>query len=144
MTPEIRTLTIDNYEEIVCLWADAGLPFKPKGRDSREMMAIEMALPQTLFIGLYDHDTMIGVGIGNYDGRRGWVNRVAIDPDQRGKKLARLIIKKLEEFLYEQGAVIVCALIEDENYPSIACFQNSGYIFEKTIGYFAKRNSADS
>ena len=144
MTPELRILSIDNYNEIICLWADAGLPFKPNGRDSREMMAKEMALPQVLYIGMFDNDKMIGVGIANFDGRRGWVNRVAIDPDQRGKKLAAVIIEKLEAFLYEQGAVVICALVEDENSPSISCFQNNDYTFEGSIGYFTKRNSPES
>jgi len=143
MTPAIRPLTMEDYDSIIGLWADAGLPFKPFGRDSREMMDKEMALPQTAFFGLFDDDQMLAVGIANYDGRRGWVNRVAVHPDQRGMGLAARIIAECEAFLRAQGAVVICALIEGYNTPSMSCFQKSGYIFEDGVGYFTKRRSEE-
>ncbi len=141
MATEIRELTIDDYDEIIRLWQDAGLEYKPEGRDRREMMAAEMARPFCVFLGLFENDRMIGLGIANWDGRRGWINRVAIDPDLRGKKLAGTIIKACEDFLYEQGAVVICALIHEVNAPSMACFENNGYRCEGEIKYFTKRNS---
>jgi len=142
MNRTIKPLTIDDYELIIELWADAGLPFKPDGRDSREMMGAEMLLPQTVFLGFFEDGRMLAMGIGNYDGRRGWVNRVAVDPDRRGEGLAGQIIDLVEDNLKEQGAIVICALIEDINYPSISCFQNHGYVCEDSIKYFTKRRSA--
>ncbi|MDF1545247.1 MAG: GNAT family N-acetyltransferase [bacterium] len=141
---ELKPLTIDNYDAIISLWAEAGLPFKPFGRDSREFMSKEMALSHTAFFGIFDDRKLIAVGIANYDGRRGWVNRVAVDPDQRGQGLAGRIIAECEAFLRAQGAVVICALIETVNSPSISCFQKDGYQYEKEIGYFTKRDSAEA
>ncbi|MBU0614590.1 MAG: GNAT family N-acetyltransferase, partial [Nanoarchaeota archaeon] len=31
---------------------------------------------------------IIGTSIGTFDGRKGWINRVAVDPDFRGRRLA--------------------------------------------------------
>ncbi|MFQ5499873.1 MAG: GNAT family N-acetyltransferase, partial [Candidatus Zixiibacteriota bacterium] len=115
---EPRRLTIDDYDQIINLWLAAGLPFKPDGRDSRSMMREEMALTHCAFFGFFQGDSMLAVGIANYDGRRGWVNRVAVHPDHRGLGLAKQMIRACESFLMEQGAVVICALIEEENYPS--------------------------
>jgi len=144
MAREIRKLTMGDYDEIIRVWAESGLPFKPKGRDSQEAMSKEMANPDCAFFGLFDDERMIGVIIANFDGRRGWINRLAIDPDRRGKKLAAKLIAAAEEFLHSVGAVVLCALIEDINYPSISCFQNSGYSCWDNIKYFSKRPSADA
>ncbi|UCC44943.1 MAG: GNAT family N-acetyltransferase [Candidatus Zixiibacteriota bacterium] len=144
MAHEIRRLSIDDFERIIKVWADAGLPTKPRGRDSRAKIEKEMANPSVAYFGLFDGEVMIGVGIANYDGRRGWVNRVAIDPDYRGRRLAGKIIKACEEFLYDAGAIIICALIEEVNAPSNACFSNTGYVVEPDIIYWTKRNSPDS
>ncbi|UCC45120.1 MAG: hypothetical protein JSU65_04175, partial [Candidatus Zixiibacteriota bacterium] len=76
MAHEIRQLSIDDFDRIIKVWADAGLPTKPRGRDSREKIEKEMANPSVAYFGLFDGQVMIGVGIANYDGRRGWVNRV--------------------------------------------------------------------
>jgi len=105
-----------DYDDILNVWTLAGLPFKPKGRESRELLSLEMDNPYCIFYGMYDDDRLIGVVIGNFDGRRGWINRLAIIPDYRGKNLGQLLIDKAEQFLYENGAKVICALIENINY----------------------------
>jgi len=144
MAREIRRLTIDDYNEIIRIWADAGLPYKPRGRDSSEMMAKEMQHPTSAFFGLFEDGRMIGVGIANFDGRRGWINRVATDPDHRGSGFAWLIIEACETFLREAGAVVICTLIEEMNTPSMACFEKAGYSCEEPIMYWTKRPSPDA
>jgi len=140
----MRRLSIDDYEEIVNLWADAGLPFKPKGRDSRAMMAKELQQESVAYFGLYEENNLLAVGIANYDGRRGWINRVAVDPDKRGEGLAGMIIEECEKFMRARGAVVLTALIEDINEPSISCFQKAGYICDRSWLYFSKRESRES
>ena len=144
MATSIRRLSIADYEDILQLWAMAGLPHKPKGRDSKPSMAAEMNLPQCRYFGLFVDDEMLGVAIANYDGRRGWVNRVAIHPDYRGKRLAGLLIQECEKFLESQGAVVMCALINEMNTPSMATFERAGFLCESRFKYFAKRKSADA
>lgn len=139
MAQKIKRLTIEDYDEIIRIWLIAGLPFKPKGRDSKEMMSKEMDNPNCAFFGLYENEILIGVCIANFDGRRGWINRVAVDPDFRGKNLSGVLIKECENFLYSKGGKVICALIEDINYPSITVFQKAGYECENEIKYFAKR-----
>jgi len=143
MDGSIKPLTIEDYDDIIRVWSDAGLPFKPKGRDSREMMQKEMRLDVCMFFGYYADDRLIGVGIANFDGRRGWINRVAVDPDYRGRGIAGQLIAVCEEFLYDIGAIVICALIEDINEPSINAFQKSGYSTMDEIKYFSKRRSWD-
>ncbi len=136
---QVKELSIDDYDQIIRLWADSGLPYKPYGRDSRQMVMLEMERANCSYWGISDSDHLIACGIANFDGRRGWINRVAVHPDFRGKQLAFLVIESCEKFLYELGAVVICALIEDINYPSISCFQNVGYACEKDFLYFTKR-----
>lgn len=144
MKTRIQQLTIDDYDSIIRVWRRAGMPYKPRGRDSREMIAAEMSRDYCAHFGLFVEKKMIGVGIANFDGRRGWINRVAIDPDFRGKGLAGLLIEAGESFLRKIGAVVICALIEEMNTPSMDCFVKSGYSCEPEIKYFTKRDSPDS
>jgi len=144
MDIEIRQLSMDDYDEIIRVWLTAGLTFKPKGRDSRELVAIEMSKAHCAYYGLETESRLIGVGIANWDGRRGWVNRVAIDPDFRGQHLAGRLIDRCEEFLVEQGALVICALIEDVNTPSMSTFERSGYNCEDNFKYWVKRSSMDA
>ncbi len=140
----VRPLTIDDYQAILRLWADAGLEHRPRGRDSRDSMAREMQYPGTCFLGLFDSQRMLGVVIASWDGRRGWINRLAVDPDHRGIGLAGRLIREGETFLRQRGAVVIAALIHDENAPSMAAFERAGYTCMPEMKYFAKRDSKDS
>jgi GNAT superfamily N-acetyltransferase len=143
MDKQVRRLTIDDYDEMIRVWSVAGLPFKPKGRDSRAMMEIEMGREHCAYFGIFDGDRLVALGIANYDGRRGWVNRVAVDPDFRHLGLAGEIIELCEEFLHGYGEVIICALIEELNLPSMGLFTKNGYRCEKQFLYWCKRPRPD-
>jgi ribosomal protein S18 acetylase RimI-like enzyme len=144
MPREIRRLSIDDYDRIISVWLDAGLPFKPKGRDSKEMIQKEMAHECVAYFGLFENGQLIAVSIANYDGRRGWINRLAVHPDYRGQNIARELIAECERFMRSKGAVVLTALIEDINEPSISTFKKAGFVCESSWLYFAKRDSKES
>lgn len=143
MKKEIRTIGIDAYDDIIRVWMNAGLPIKPNGRERRDFLERELSREYVRCFGLFLDEVMVGVGIANYDGRRGWVNRVAIDPDYRGQGLGGEIIQACEEFLNGFGETLICCLIEEENLPSMACFRKAGYSFYEGIMYWSKRPRAD-
>lgn len=144
MSTKIKKLSIADYDSIIRLWADAGLKHKPKGRDSRESMQKEMQLDGVSYFGYYENDKLLGVGLANYDGRRGWINRIAVHPDHRGRGIGGILIAEAEKFLKSKGAVVLSALIEDINEPSMTCFEKAGFSCEKEWLYFCKRQSPDA
>lgn len=139
MEPQVRRLTVADYDEIVRVWLNAGLPFKPNGRERKDILQQEMQQPFCAFFGLYLHGRLVGAIIANWDGRRGWLNRLAIDPDYRGKGYAGLLITAAEQFLTAQGAMVIAGLIEEENTPSMAAFTKAGYSCVTEIRMFRKR-----
>lgn len=139
----IRHLDSSDYDAIISLWSRAGLKYRPKGRDSREAMESEFARAETCFFGMFDGDTMIGVIVGTSDGRKGWINRLAVDPEYRGHGLAAHLIRAAEDFLYGLGIRVISALIEDWNTPSLSAFEKAGYEFYEDIIYGSKRLSED-
>jgi len=141
---EIRTLTIRDYEAMVRLWREAGMPFKPKGRDSRKMIAEQMRAFPEFFIGAFCGNKLVGVVIGSYDGRmKGWINRLAVHPAYRRQGIAQRLVRRVEEALEKRGAAIFCALIETPNEESVKFFQKMGYQIHKDILYVTKRKSQD-
>ncbi len=141
MEYQIRHLDIDDYDELVNLWTHCGLPFRPKGRDSKENMQSEFSRAETCVLGMFDGSKMIGAIVGTSDGRKGWINRLAIDPDYRGRRLASLLIKEAENFLHGLGIKVIAALIESYNTPSMSAFTNDGYSCDPKVLYFSKRSS---
>jgi GNAT superfamily N-acetyltransferase len=143
MLAEIRRLTIDDYDDILRVWADAGLEHRPIGRDSREMIAKEMQFPGACYFGYFDNGRMIGTAIANFDGRRGWINRLAVDPDCRGRGIGGELIREAEQFLRSVGAIVMTALIHELNSPSMTCFEKDGYLCQNEFKYFSKKKSME-
>ncbi len=138
---KVRRLTIYDYEEIVRLWSRAKLPFKPKGRDSKEAMAAQMEENPDFFLGVVEDASLVGVVIISSSTRKGWINRLATDPDYRRRGIAKTLIAESERTLRKHGIKIFCALIEDYNSISKVLFKECGYVEHHDITYFSKRDS---
>jgi GNAT superfamily N-acetyltransferase len=145
MQYQIRKLTIDDYDDLIALWKRSDLSHRPGGRDSREALGPEMDREETIFLGMFDPagggERMIGSILGNSDGRKGWINRLAIDPDYRRKGLAGILIEECEKRLYDLGLKVIAALIEGDNKPSESTFSKAGYTYGEGIKYYSKRHS---
>jgi len=140
----IQTLTIEDHDAIIEVWERAGLPFKLKGRDSKQMMEKQMKAFPEFFIGAFHKERLVGVVIGSYEGRmKGWINRLAVDIEYRRRGIARQLINMVEKALEKYGAAILCALIETPNEESLKLFQRMGYVTHQDILYISKRKSKD-
>jgi ribosomal protein S18 acetylase RimI-like enzyme len=137
---EIRKLAISDYEEITDLWSRAKLPFKPMGRDNKEAIAKEMKTNPEFFIGTFEDDRLIGAVIITCDMRKGWINRLAVDPNYRKRGVARILVAESEKILRKHGIRIFCALVENDNAASQALFKKCGYVKHQDITYFSKRD----
>lgn len=138
---EIRRLNINDYQELVRLWARAGLPSKPKGRDSPESLAEQMKANPDFFIGAFKDGKLIGAVIASSDTRKGWINRLAVDPNFRRQRVAKTLVEEAEKTLRQHGIRIFCALIENSNNASKELFKKCGYVQHHDIIYFSKRDS---
>lgn len=140
---EIRRLTISDYDRIMRLWSRAGLPARPKGRDSKEAITEEIKANPDFFLGAFEKDHLIGVAIISSDLRKGWINRLAVGPDRRSRGVAKALIAECEKTLRNRGLRLFCALIEDSNVASISLFKKCGYVEHHDILYLSKRDSDD-
>ncbi len=142
---KIRTLKIKDYSAMAELWQRAGLPFKPRGRDSKRRIEKQMKTFPEFFIGAFHEDKLVGVVIGSYDGRmKGWINRLAVDPAYRRQGIAQQLTYRVEETLEKHGAAIFGVLIETPNEESVRLFKKMGYAAHKKILYFTKRKNQEA
>jgi ribosomal protein S18 acetylase RimI-like enzyme len=141
---KIRPLRPDEYEEIVNLWHKAGLPIKQKGRESREALLDQMKNDPDLFIGAEIDGRLAGVIIASSDGRKGCLNRVAVDPEFRGRGVAAALTLAAENVLHQKGIKIIGLLIHRSNLASRALAKKLGYIEHEDIVYLSKRESDEN
>jgi GNAT superfamily N-acetyltransferase len=131
-----------DYREILELWQRAGLAIRAEGRDSPGAFARQMQWGVQRVVGLRRAGRLIAVAVLTHDGRKGWVNRLAVDPDHRRQGLARRLVNEAERwFTQELGLEIWAALIERDNLASQALFEEMGYATHDLV-YVSKRTRA--
>jgi len=140
MTVELKTPSIEEYEDILELWDEAGLPYKPMGRDTRENIERELEEQPEYWIGAYDEDLLVGIVFGTDDGRKGWINRLAVAEEYRGRGVGRTLVEELERVFENKGFKIWAALIEPDNPEAMDFFEHLGFE-DKNIKYYSKRES---
>jgi ribosomal protein S18 acetylase RimI-like enzyme len=141
---DIRRLTAADYDAVLALWQRSGLSsVRPQGRDSREAFAKQLKQGQ-LVLGLKETGKLIGCVVATNDARKGWINRLVVDPDHRRQGHARRLIKAAEDALRQQGLTLIAAQIEDWNEASLALFESEGYRVHRDVVYVSKRESDEA
>jgi len=138
---KVREFRIEDYDRVMELWVEGGLPLKPQGRDSRENIARQVKRPNVFFLVAEERegDRVIGTVMATYDGRKGWINRLAVDAALRKRGIGARLVREAERRLDALGMDILACLIQDDNAVSMAVFEKLGYKKHPEIIYFAKR-----
>ncbi len=141
MKIEIKRFQIKDYDALIKLWNEAGLPHKPEGRDRKTHIAREIKNKKNcIFLIAWHNKQMVGSVLGTHDGRKGWINRLAVHPEYRNQGIGKRLVKTIEKELHKQGIGIIACLIEDWNTDSIKFFTRLGYIHHPDIRYFTRRD----
>jgi ribosomal protein S18 acetylase RimI-like enzyme len=138
-TLRIRPLTAADYDALISLWVDAGLPYRPNGRDRQDRIAREIEGPCSEFLAAEVDGRLVGAVLGTHDGRKGWINRLAVCPGHRNRGIGQALVDEVERRLAERGIAITTCLIETWNEPSMAFFEHAGYVRHDDCVYYSKR-----
>lgn len=141
---EVVRLGDEHHAEIIHLWQRAGLHIRPEGRDSLAAFTEQMASGVQTPLGLRDGGRLVAVVLATHDSRKGWINRLAVDPDYQRQGLAIRLIHLCEQHFQHHGIDVWAALIEDWNEASLALFREAGYLVHDDVIYASRRARVDS
>jgi ribosomal protein S18 acetylase RimI-like enzyme len=122
---QIREFRISDYDEVLQLWKDSGLMIRPG--DNIEGIKLKLERDPDLFLVAQEKDEVVGVVMGAWDGRRGWVNHLAVKPGRQRAGIGILLVRELEKRLIRKGARKVNAQVYKWNKKSIDFFRAAGY-----------------
>lgn len=120
--PAIRQFTWDDYEAVAAVWAAAGRAVVPRA----ELRAKLVRDPE-LFLVAEDGGGPAGVVMGTYDGRRGWILRLAVHPSRRRRGIGSRLVAELESRFRRLGCPRINLLVMPDN--------DDGLRFWRTLGY---------
>jgi ribosomal protein S18 acetylase RimI-like enzyme len=128
---QIRDFTVEDYAAATALWQRCGL--HPSASDTPERLAGVARQHPGLFLLAFEGAVLVGSVMGIWDSRRGWINRLAVDPTRRRTGLGRSLLALVEDRLRERGCDKVNLLIETDNAAVADFYAAAGYVRDPLI-----------
>jgi len=97
--------------------------------------------PELFLVGLID-GKVVASAMGVYEGHRGWVYYLGVEPEQRRQGLAKQMMDAIEEKLLETGCPKINIQVRAGNTGALNFFEKIGYNTEDRIS-LGKRLIAD-
>ena len=144
MTVRIAPLRLQDHEEIVSLWRRSGLTNRVNLRDSRRAFARQLRSNRGLYLGAFDGKRLVGTVLGTHDTRKGWINRLAVDPAYQRKGVGTRLLRASERALARRGMKVISAFITNGNARSMNLFRRSGYEVVSDMTHVRKKLDPDA
>jgi ribosomal protein S18 acetylase RimI-like enzyme len=127
--PEYETAVIE-------LWRKCNLTLPQN--DPKKDIARKLKVNPELFLVGVEGNKVIATVMGGYEGHRGWVNYLGVDPAYRKKGLGRQMIESIEKILLERGCPKINLQVLANNTEAMTFYERIGYKKDEVVS-FGKR-----
>lgn len=93
----------------------------------------KLAVQPDLFLVAVERAQLLGTIMAGYDGHRGWLYKLCVDPDARGRGIARMLVRAAEARLADLGCIKVNIQVRDTNVAAAAFWAHLGFCEEPRI-----------
>jgi ribosomal protein S18 acetylase RimI-like enzyme len=120
----IAACTEDHRAAVTMLWTRCGLtrPWNPPDQDFR--LAVQGATSAVLAGWL--NDRIVASVMVGFDGHRGWIYYLAVDPDLQRRGLGRAMMVAAENWLGERGAPKLQLMVREGNAAALEFYERLG------------------
>ncbi len=129
---KIREYQESDEKDVIELWfkCDLVLPGNnPKGDIERKLK-----VDHDLFLVGNVNGKIVASVMGGYEGHRGWINYLAVDPKYQRSGYGRLIMEAVEERIKEKGCPRINLQVRSANKGVIEFYQAIGYTGDNVVG----------
>lgn len=128
----IRPIEDSDLEAVAALWREVfpdNPPWNVPEDDIRRKLVIQR---QLFFVAEYD-SLLVGTAMAGYDGHRGWVYYVAVDPKYRRKGIGEALMRRVEADLRKMGCTKLNLQVRASNKGVIEFYKKIGYGVENHV-----------
>jgi len=122
---KIENFTMKNYDIIIGLWRKAGISVG--STDSENEIKKMLTLNPNLFLIGKVNNKVIAVVMGGFDGRRGYVHHLAVDPLHQKKGYGKMMMHDLISEFHRIGVHKIHLFIERQNQAVVDFYSNLGW-----------------
>ena len=131
MPMQIREFQPPDHEAVIDLWIRCELtrPWNNPHADILRKLAVDSDL---FLVGTIDGEIVATV-MGGYEGHRGWINYLAVDPSVQRRGLGRLMMDAVEPLLLARGCPKINLQVRETNQDAVGFYHAIGYVVDPVI-----------
>lgn len=118
---------MDDYDAVYALWRDAGPGVELRPSDRREEVAKKLMRDPDLFLVAEVDRCIVGIMMGAWDGRRGWLHHLTVDTAHQGRGIGTALVREVEERLKAKGCLKVNLLVRRNSEAARRLYARLGY-----------------
>ncbi len=128
---QIRSFQPGDEEAVVSLWRRCDLvrPWNDPYKDIQRKLRV---WPDLFLVGVLDGQ-MIATVMAGYEGHRGWINYLAVDPEHQRRGFGREMVNRAEQLLREAGCPKINLQIRSSNTGVIEFYRRVGYAVDEVV-----------
>ena len=128
---EIRAFRSGDESAVVALWERCDLirPWNNPHQDIARKLRVQ---PELFLVGL-DGDAIIATAMAGYEGHRGWVNYLAVDPERQRQGIGRAMMDQVERLLRAAGCPKVNLQVRSANASALSFYTALGYAQDEVV-----------
>jgi len=123
--PDIRPYSPQDESAVITLWQKCNLtrPWNNPERDIERKLKVN---PELFLVGAIDN-RVIATVMGGYEGHRGWVNYLAVDPEHQRNGIGRRMMAAIEGKLLAMGCPKINLQVRTGNQSALSFYERIGY-----------------
>ena len=125
---KISEFTDDQSDKVIALWEKCGLT-RSWNNPEKDIARKNSDKNGKFLIGQIDEVLMASIMVG-YDGHRGSINYVAVDPDFSGAGYGKILIAEAEQLLLSAGCPKINLCVRTDNNKVAEFYRQLGYAIE--------------
>jgi ribosomal protein S18 acetylase RimI-like enzyme len=128
---QIRSYQTSDEAAVVALWQACGLtrPWNDPHKDIARKLQVQ---PELFLVGELDGQ-LIASAMAGYDGHRGWVNYLAVAPEQQRRGYAAQLMQHIEQQLLAMGCPKLNMQVRTSNSAVLAFYRRLGYAQDEAV-----------
>lgn len=117
----------DDFSAVIDLWGHAGPGIHLGRSDTYEEIGKKVRYDPDLFLVAEQDRHMVGALMGGFDGRRGLMYHLAVDPTIRQQGIGQALMEEMELRLCAKGCLKCYLLVVPENTDAIHFYEKRGW-----------------